>query len=149
MSTENQTAFPCQWCLDAKIYFSSQANLAMHISMVHVGNVVPLIPEPVLKIYVAGPMTGLPDYNYPEFHAAADLLRKAGYEVFNPAEIEDSANPPKMWHEYMRLGLTKMLLCQGVALLDGYENSKGALIEINLAYSLGMELRTLDGWLTA
>ena len=121
----------------------------MHISLEHANQHPLAIQEPSSKIYVAGPMTGFPDYNYPAFHEAAALLRQAGYEVFNPAEIEDLVNPPLLWHEYMRLGITKMLLCHGIALLDGYENSKGALIEINLAYSLGMEIRTLDAWLVA
>ena len=44
-----------------------------------------------LKIYCAGPMTGLPELNFPAFHAEAARLRAFGYEVINPAEI----NPDK------------------------------------------------------
>jgi hypothetical protein len=38
------------------------------------------------SIYIAGPMTGIPEWNYPAFFKAADKLRKEGYTVFSPAE---------------------------------------------------------------
>ncbi len=38
------------------------------------------------RIYLAGPMTGLPDYNFPAFMKAAAYLRSQGAIVFNPAE---------------------------------------------------------------
>lgn len=37
--------------------------------------------------YLAGPMTGLPDLNFPTFHARAAELRALGHEVVNPAEL--------------------------------------------------------------
>lgn len=36
-------------------------------------------------LYIAGPMTGLPDYNYDAFHAAQAELHRAGFVVMNPA----------------------------------------------------------------
>lgn len=45
-------------------------------------------------IYLCGPMTGLPEYNYPAFHAAAAELRAQGWRVVNPAEnAEPTADP--------------------------------------------------------
>ena len=58
-------------------------------------------------IYIAGPMTGLPECNYPAFHEAARRLRLLGYEVLNPAE-----NPVPAcgtWQGYMRLALAQLV----------------------------------------
>lgn len=43
------------------------------------------------RIYISGPMTGLPDFNFPAFHDAAARLRERGHEVANPAEINSEA----------------------------------------------------------
>ena len=43
-----------------------------------------------LRLYLAGPMTGLPDHNVPDFHAATAELRAAGYEATSPAELNVS-----------------------------------------------------------
>ena len=37
------------------------------------------------RIYVAGPMSGLPAFNFPAFHEAAADLRACGFDVVNPA----------------------------------------------------------------
>lgn len=37
-------------------------------------------------VILSGPMSGLPDYNYPMFNLAAKQLREAGYDVVNPAD---------------------------------------------------------------
>ena len=48
-----------------------------------------LTPEAARRLYVAGPMTGLPDHNYPAFAEAAARLRAVGYEVESPANSSD------------------------------------------------------------
>lgn len=63
------------------------------------------------RIYLSGPMTGLPDYNYPAFNAEAARLRALGYTVENPAE-----NPPvpgHVWELYMRAAIHKLLVLRG------------------------------------
>ena len=40
-----------------------------------------------MRIYISGPITGMSDYNYPAFHAAAKRLRDKGHWVINPAEL--------------------------------------------------------------
>lgn len=39
-----------------------------------------------MRIYLAGPMRGYAEFNFPAFHAAAARLREQGHTVFNPAE---------------------------------------------------------------
>ena len=52
------------------------------------------------RIYIAGPMTGLPALNFPAFHAAASALRALGHQVVNPAEI--NADTTADWRTCMR-----------------------------------------------
>ena len=99
------------------------------------------------RLYVAGPMTGLPEHNYPAFRAAAAALRAVGYEVESPAE------PGQVhgwgWTDYMKRGLAQMLTCDGVALLPGWTESKGACIEADIASLLGVRLWGVDEWIKA
>ena len=83
-------------------------------------------------------MTGLPDYNYPAFHAAAATLRAMGHTVLNPAE--NPAPPCGSWSAYMRLALAQLVQCHSIVILPGWERSSGALIERHLALALGIEV---------
>lgn len=101
------------------------------------------------KIYVAGPMTGIEDYNYPLFNEVAARLRGMGYVVFSPTEVGGSSSldeEVKSWEYYMREGLKFLLECDSVCLLPGWEKSKGACLEYKIASALGMDIRTVDEW---
>ena len=101
-------------------------------------------------LYVAGPMSGLPEFNYPAFRAAEMALKKAGYGVLNPVDAED-LNPtpghPQEWHWYMRHALRMVLLAHGVALLPGWEDSRGATLEVHVATALTLPVATVPEWL--
>jgi 1-acyl-sn-glycerol-3-phosphate acyltransferase len=100
-------------------------------------------------IYVAGPMTGLPEYNYPAFHHAADELKQAGYIVLNPADNEElnTSGQTQSWNWYIRHALRMLLDADGLALLPEWENSRGAQLEVHLAHAIGMPARAVDDWL--
>lgn len=101
-------------------------------------------------IYIAGPMTGLPEYNLPAFAAEADALQALGYAAVNPGRHgagDDTAGRVRGWSDYMRLGLADLLGCDGVALLPGWEASRGAQLEVHVARALGMPVEPLDHWL--
>lgn len=88
-------------------------------------------------VYIAGPMTGLPDYNYPAFHEAAERWRAAGWEVVNPAEHFDGDQTlPRQ--VYLRRAFRALCECHAIAVLEGWETSQGARVEKVMADALGM-----------
>lgn len=80
------------------------------------------------RIYLAGPMSGLPQFNFPAFYAAAKELRAQGYEVVSPAELDDAedkgaamaspdgdpAKTKKTWGDFLARDVK--LLADGVVL---------------------------------
>lgn len=80
--------------------------------------------------YVSGPMTGYPDANRPAFEAAEELLRQRfGCEVLNPARWPDGLS----WQQYMRLDVAMLRRASVVVVLPGWQQSRGAMIEVELA----------------
>jgi hypothetical protein len=96
-----------------------------------------------MKIYISGKITG--DSGYREkFLDAADSLENAGYDPLNPAALDI---PGDDWNAAMREALNLMLKSEGVALLDGWSESKGATIEARLAQDVGIPVKPLREWL--
>ena len=89
-----------------------------------------------MKIYISGPMTGLPALNFPAFHAAAAELRAAGLDVVNPAEI--CPDHTMAWADCMRADIVALMECDAIAMLPGWMDSKGARLERHIAVELGM-----------
>lgn len=100
-----------------------------------------------IRLYIAGPMTGYDQLNYPAFMKAAADLRAAGYDVVNPAEI--NAVHPQCWETCMRADIQQLMTCDGIAYLNGHEKSKGASIEVKLGHDLNMVVNSLNTWLLA
>jgi len=89
------------------------------------------------RIYIAGPMTGLAEHNFPAFHAAADRLRQAGWDAVNPAEnFGGRTDLPR--ESYLRADVALLVGCDAVAMLPGWEDSRGAKLEYLLARELGL-----------
>jgi hypothetical protein len=96
-------------------------------------------------IYISGPMTGYPEFNYPAFQNATQQLRELGYTVISPHEIEV---PEKTWESFMRSDIKALMDCHKVVTLPGWENSRGARIEVNLAKELGMRVVDIESLIT-
>lgn len=114
-----------------------------------------------MKIYLAGPMSNIPHFNYPAFNEAAARLRADGHEVFNPAEHDvtmfgkDISNATgdvakaASDHGFDRRAALKADLAwicdfgEAIALLPGWANSSGAKAEKALAEALGLPVQYL------
>jgi hypothetical protein len=91
------------------------------------------------KIYIAGPMTGLPEYNYPKFYEIESLLREIGYSfIFNPAEIANGETG-RHYSYYIRESLKMISKADAVVFLNDWENSKGANLEFHAAKLMGLK----------
>jgi len=107
------------------------------------------------RLYVAGPMTGLPGLNFPAFIAATLQLRGLGFDVVNPVELNPGPGPADQhsaeyaahWRQCMRVDIQALVQCDGVALLPGWERSRGAKLERLIADALGLRVLPLSTWL--
>jgi uncharacterized protein DUF4406 len=101
-----------------------------------------------MKVYIAGPMSGIPDHNFPVFMAAAEAWRAAGWEVVNPAELDGDTPYEELvtmpWDYFLRRDLGYLVQCDAIALLPGWEKSKGARLERHVAAQLGMPILDAD-----
>lgn len=94
-------------------------------------------------LYIAGPMTGIEDWNYPAFNKAQKQLEEAGYTVLNPARQPDGLE----YAEYLQRALADVFECDAIALLPGWVGSPGARAEVALADALKKEASLVRAWL--
>ncbi len=95
----------------------------------------------IATCYLAGPMRGYQDYNFPAFEEAERSLRDAGWHVFSPRENDAESGltgtselMPLKW--YMRKDLAQVASSDAVFFLPGWEESKGAMLEHQVAQYL-------------
>lgn len=89
-----------------------------------------------LEYYLAGPMSGYPQYNYGEFEAACRMLRANKITVHSPHEIVYPASKvlgDRPYQEYIDGGMKLLRRCSGIILLPGWPQSTGALLELSEA----------------
>ncbi len=93
-------------------------------------------------IYLSGPMSGYPDFNYPLFHAVTGELRRLGHRVYNPAEFPHDG-PPETFPIRAAFAAYSSFICleaQVICLLPGWEKSMGASAEIALAKNCKLQV---------
>lgn len=104
-----------------------------------------------MRLYIAGPMTGHDNHNFPAFDHARDALAAAGHDVVSPADLCRAAGfDPRQTVtrdqlvRFMLRDLDAIATCDGIALLHGWEHSRGVAVE--LAYANYIGLTTIQTW---
>lgn len=89
------------------------------------------------RIYISGAIAHLPlEERRAAFNRAAEDFRARGYDVFNPFENGLSQDAP--WREHMRRDIRALTDCDIIFMLRGWEMSKGAKLELDVASSCGI-----------
>lgn len=104
-------------------------------------------------LYLAGPMSRLPQSNFPAFDAAAAELRRAGLEIISPAEMDDPETRqaalnneplPTTWGSMLGRDIQVIAdQCDGIIFLKGWTESLGARLEAFAALCAG---KTIFGY---
>lgn len=107
-------------------------------------------------VYIAGPMSGIADWNFPAFFRAEEQLLALGYNVINPAHndgptVEEALKssgpvdkPNNSWAYYMRRDLPHVMSADYICVLPGWQNSRGAKLEVHVANAIGIPLMILN-----
>lgn len=86
------------------------------------------------RIFLSGPMSGLPDFNRPAFNREADRLRQLGWVVLSPSE--NPAPACGSWAGWMRMSITQLMCADLMVTLPGWIDSEGARLEQVIAQML-------------
>lgn len=113
-----------------------------------------------MKIYLAGPMSNIPFFNFPAFHAYQAQLEAQGHEVFSPARQTneqyradvsagnangDEAQAAKD-HGFDRrkaMAADMVWICgeaDAIAMMPRWAESKGATAEYHCAVAIGLKV---------
>lgn len=103
-----------------------------------------------MRLYIAGPMSGYPDFNYGLFRDVQRSLELRGYtDILNPidAELENpTPGTPQAWDWYMRKCIAMILQADGIAVLRDWECSPGARLEVSIAHMLRIPVKPYYAW---
>lgn len=95
-------------------------------------------------IYISGPITGDKAYRQ-KFRAAAEQLKARGYNVVNPAELDDVLPVESMtWSQILDHCLDLLGRCDAVVVLPGWEESRWCNREVGYAQGVGMIILPIE-----
>lgn len=97
------------------------------------------------KVYISGPITGTDDY-IERFEKAENDLKSQGYSVINPAKVNANLPEDTTWNEYMKMSLCMLAMCDGIYMLKGWKESRGANMELMRAKELCFKVLYEEGY---
>lgn len=102
------------------------------------------------RVYISGPITGMPNENKEAFQKYEDKFRNIGLEPVNPHKLftekeliefeKKLKNDEERWAAFMKKDIAELVNCDLIAVLPGWEKSKGANIEVRIARDLFMPI---------
>lgn len=99
-----------------------------------------------MKIYISGSITKDPVGSKEKFAKMEKTLRNIGWDPYNPRrhdippDVKKIGDPDLLWITMMKIALIDMMKCDALVLLKGWEESKGAKIEYQLAKDLNFKI---------
>lgn len=97
--------------------------------------------------YISGPITGIEDWQSKFEQAEKWVVKNIDTQIKTPRligkRLEEELEKTEEqihWEEYMRCCLRELTYCDTIYAMKGWEDSKGAVIEVQLAYALGLRI---------
>lgn len=98
------------------------------------------------KVFISGPMRGYEKYNFPKFDRIEKILTDNGIECVNPARISrkfkevEILNSENKFNEMVKQQQEAEKTCNALLLLDGWQHSKGVMLELKTAIDLDVQI---------
>jgi hypothetical protein len=101
-----------------------------------------------VSTYLAGPMAGIPEHNYPLFRRVSAYYRQTyNREIIDPTDWVGGSPPEdKSYNECLKGSLRELLRADSIFLLPGWERSRGATLELLVAVLLGYRVYLVIVW---
>lgn len=103
-----------------------------------------------MKVYIAGPMSGYPNFNFPTFYDVEEALVSMGFDTVNPAALDEAGLPEGVDEEdlggvyskqkFLLRDFRELVHCDGIVLLPDWWVSQGANAELAVARFIGLEV---------